>query len=133
MSTLNIADAFRQILVDELEPAYPVVDKAGPQTLLVRLAITGVKLKKKKRGLMGYIPIGAVAGAVTGAYRKVTLEDVSIEAEVLDASNEERLGVLVDSGIVASTEKATWEDVEMGLRFYAKRFRSRLNESQASQ
>lgn len=124
-----LADSFRQILVNELEPAFPVVDKAGPGTLVARLAISGVKLKKKKRGFWGYTPIGLAAGAVSGTYKKVTLKDVSIEAEILDANSGERLGVLVDSGIVESSKKATWEDVEMGLRFYGKRFRGRLDKA----
>jgi hypothetical protein len=120
-----LSDAFRQILIDELEPGYPVVDKAGPKTLYVRLAITGVKLKKKKRGLFGYTPIGfLVSSALDSASKRTSLTEGGIEAELLDASTNERLGVLVDTGVVGAI---TWQDVEMGLRFYAKRFKARLD------
>ncbi len=127
-----LADTFREILVDELEPAYPVVDKTGPGTMVVRLAITGIKLKKKKRGLFGYTPIGFVAGATTGAYRKITLKDATIEAELLDAGTSKRLGVLVDTSIAEATEKMSWKDIEKSLRFYAKRFRGRLDKAHAN-
>lgn len=148
-------DAFLKILADELEPDYPVVERGGDRTMVLRLAMNNLKLFKKKRGVMGYIPIGAVAGAATDAYG-VKIEGVTIEAELLDSANNEQLGVLVDTSIgavtsepesvepasddpmdaVASgnaapasskTEYAKWEDVEMALRFYAKRFRGNLD------
>lgn len=127
-----LADRFREILVDELEPAYPVVHKAGPGTMVLRLAITGVKLKKKKRGLFGYTPIGFVAGAATGTYRKIILKDATIEAELLDAGTSKRLGVLVDTGIAEATDNISWQDIEKSLRFYAKRFRGRLDKAHAN-
>lgn len=125
-----LADTFRQLLVDELEPAFPVVDKAGSGTLVLRLAITGVKLKKKKRGLLGYTPVGLiVTTAMNAAGKRTSLAEAGIEAELIDASSDERLGVLVDKGIGAKSEKLSWEDIEMSLRFYAKRFRGRLDQA----
>ena len=35
-----LADSFRELIVKELEPDYPVVDTTGPDVLLVNLAIT---------------------------------------------------------------------------------------------
>lgn len=125
-----IGDSFVQTLIDELEPTYPVVSKAGPGTLVVRLAITNVKMKKKKRGLLGYTPIGIVVTAVKDvAGSRVSLIDAGIEAELLDALTGERLAVLADRGITASKkkdEKLSWKDIDERLRFYAKRFRARL-------
>jgi len=126
-----IADSFLKTLVDELEPTYPVVSKAGPGTLRVRLALTNVKLKKKKRGLLGWTPIGiVVTAAKDAAGSRISLVDARIEVELLDAVSGERLGVLVDKGLTASKkkdEKLSWDDIEERLRFYAKRFRARLD------
>jgi len=124
----TIADNFVHTMVDELEPTYPVVSKAGPGTIVVRLAITNVKMKKKKRGLLGYTPIGFVVTAAAGP--RVSLFDARIEAELLDALTGERLAVLVDKGLIASKEKdekLSWDDIDERLRFYAKRFRARLD------
>ena len=71
-----LADNFRRIVVDELEPAYPVVDKPGPGTMVARLAVTGVKLEKKKRGLFGYTPVGFVATSAMGAGENMSMGKV---------------------------------------------------------
>ncbi|NOQ94120.1 MAG: DUF3313 family protein [Methylophaga sp.] len=130
-----MADSFAQILVDELEPDYTVVNTVGDDTLVVRLAIMGLKTKKKKRGLLGYLPVALVAGAInTNALKRVSLVDAGIEAEVLDSTTGERLAVLVDTGIRVPESKSkkgklAWKDIEMSLRFYAKRFKAQLDES----
>lgn len=126
-----ISDAFIQTLVNELEPTYPVVNKTGPGTLVVRLAITDVKMKKKKRGLLGYTPIGiVVTAAKDAAGKRVSLVEAGIEAELLDGLTGERLGVLVDRGLETSKDKKkklSWDDIDERLSFYAKRFKARLD------
>lgn len=130
-----MADSFAQILINELEPEYTVVGNVGADTLVVRLAIMGLKTKKKKRSLLGYVPVALVLGALnTNALKRVSLVDAGIEAEVLDSITGERLAVLVDTGIqVPKSEskkgKLSWKDIEMSLRFYAKRFKAQLDES----
>ncbi len=130
-----MADSFAQILVNELEPEYSVVGQAADDTLVVRLAIMGLKTKKKKRGLLGYIPVALVVSALnTDALERVSLIDAGIEAEVLDSVTGERLAALVDTGIrtpksESADKKLTWQDIEASLRFYAKRFKAQLNAS----
>ncbi|NQZ54850.1 MAG: DUF3313 domain-containing protein [Piscirickettsiaceae bacterium] len=130
-----MADSFAQILVNELEPEYRVVGQVGDDTLVVRLAIMGLKTKKKKRGLLGYIPVALIVSALnTDALERVSLIDAGIEAEILDSITGERLAVLVDTGIRTPAsdtagKKLSWEDIEMSLRFYAKRFKSQLDAS----
>ena len=130
-----MADGFTQALVDELEPDYTVVENAGPETLVVRLAITGLKTKKEKRSLLGYIPVVFVVGLVnTDALKRVSLIDAGIEAEVLDSVSGETLAVLVDTGVTVPESESkkgqlSWEDIELSLRFYAKRFKVQLDAS----
>jgi len=93
-----LADTFASILTNELEPDYPVVGSHGKGVLIVRLAITNLKMKKKKRGLLGYMPIGTAITALKDvAGKRITLSDATIEAELLDGESGERLGTLVDS------------------------------------
>ena len=125
-----LADTFASILTNELEPEYPVVGSTGKGVLIVRLAITNLKMKKKKRGLLGYMPIGAAITALKDiAGKRITLSDATIEAELLDGESGERLGTLVDSlsETVSKKDKPSWASLEQALTFYAKRFRSRLD------
>jgi hypothetical protein len=128
-----ITDAFRAAIVEELEPAYPVVSKPGPDVMGLRLAITNVHAKKKKRGLLGYTPVGLVASTVKNlvAGKSIDLVNATIEAEMLDTQSNERLGALVDSGPHSPEDKkekkTSWEEVEDVLKFYAKRFRARMD------
>jgi len=125
----EITDEFYRVLLTNLEPDYPVVSQPGEGVLVLRLAITDVYAKKKKRGLLGYTPIGAVAGAATGSYRKVALKDATIEAELLDATSLDQLGVLVDKLSVSKggADKTSWDDISKALDYYAKRLRARLD------
>ena len=128
----KITDGLYQSLVAQLEPTYPVVSRPGKGVLLIRIAITDVYAKKKKRGLLGYTPIGFLAGAATGAYRNITLKDATIEAELLDVETLEQLGILVNKlsiskGSDNKGDKTSWEEISESLTFYAKRFRSRMD------
>jgi len=121
-----LTDEFYRVMVSNLEPDYPVVSKPGKGVLIVRLAVTNVYAKKKKRGLLGFTPIGAVAGAASGAY-KAKLNDATIEAELLDAATEGQLAVLVDDlAISKGGGETSWADISKSLDYYAKRLRARL-------
>jgi hypothetical protein len=56
----ELTDEFYRVLEANLEPDYPVVSQPGEGVLIVRLAITDVYAKKKKRGLLGYTPMWQV-------------------------------------------------------------------------
>jgi hypothetical protein len=133
-----LADAFYQVVVEELEPAYPVVSKPGPDVLGVRLAITNVYMTKKKRGLLGYTPIGfAVSTTMKALGDNTSLQEAVIEAELLDSQTNERLGVLIDQQSKTAKEKSSfgavkkgktsWDEIQETLKFYAKRFRGRMD------
>jgi len=143
-----LADAFWEAIVSELEPDYPVVSEPGPGVLGIRMAITNVQVTKKKRGLLGYTPAGLVVStAIKAIGDDVSLQDATIEAELLDSQSNERLGALIDrqhregSGagkavsMLGAVQKsgASWEAIESALKFYAQRFRSRLDAEHAAQ
>lgn len=127
-----MSDRLRQVMISALVPKYPVVKRAGDSTVGVRLAVTGVKMKKKKRGLLSYIPIGmAVAAARDDMLEKVTLSDAIIEADLIDTRTGKRIAALVDRNMAAelSGNKHDWKEVEEVFAYYAKRFRKSLDES----
>ena len=124
-----IADNLRQTIVKELEPEYPVVEEPGEGVLGIRLAITNVYIKTKKRGLLGYTPIGFVVTAIGNlAGLRTELNKATIEAELLDGGSNEQLAALIDPLGSDSMEEASWEELGKRLEAYAKRLRARLDE-----
>ncbi len=124
-----LADTFRDLMVKELEPKYPVIQTPGKGVLRARLAITNVKMKKKKRSVLGYMPIGAALTAVKDmAGLRVILSESMIEAELIDSETNETIGLLVDTASSDTPEgKDSWEALQDSLSFYAKRLRKRLD------
>lgn len=92
-----IANNLQNQIVSELETAYPVVGSAGSDVLALRIAITNVKFSGKIPDILNILPVGMVLFAlqeIAGA--NVILDDAVIEAELLDSSTVEQLGMLVD-------------------------------------
>jgi len=109
---LAIAEALRKAIADNMT-ALAVVDKPGPDVLYMRLALSDVHLKKKKRRLVSYTPVGivahaAVSAAVSDAMKKVDLVGVNIEGESLNAETGEYLGSLLIK--LAPPEKTTSDE-----------------------
>ncbi len=125
----TITDELYRSLEINLEPEYPVVGEPGAGVVVIRLAITDVYASKKKRGLLGYMPIGAAVGAMTGKYRRISLHDATIEVEILDGQSLDQLGVLIDklSAWKGSGDVTSWEEIIATLHFYARNFRSDID------
>ena len=124
-----LADGFRETVTKTLEPEIPVVNQGGAGVLYIRAALTNVKVAKKKRGLLGYTPVGFVvtttASAVSGP--SLTLKDAALEIEIFDPVSGERLGVLVDKAPKTGDEKdMNWDSVNKTLEYYAQRFKARM-------
>jgi hypothetical protein len=147
-----VSDMLRQGLTKGLqeEPMQSgklqVVDQAGPATLYLRIGIQNVYIRKNKRGLFAYTPVGAVAHGVSSATKeavdKTTLVEMQIQSEVLDSQTNEVLaafqvgrGQHEDKGAHTEEEAAGWEAIgqlaEIAGRRMACRFdNGRLPESQ---
>lgn len=123
-----LADTFREVVTKTLEPEIPVVNERGEGVMYLRAAITNVKIAKKKRGLLGYTPIGFVVGAVKDAAAgpSVSLKDAVLEIEMLDSSTGERLGVLVDKAPKGAASELSWDAIAKTMTFYAERFKARM-------
>jgi len=95
-----------------------VVDEPGPDVLYMRLALSDVHLKKKKRRLVSYTPVGLVAHTaknvvVSDAMKKVDLVGVTIEGESLNAETGEYLGSLLIKLAPpeeTTSDQASWEN-----------------------
>ncbi len=123
-----LASGFRDAAARVLQPEIQVVDAPASGVLSVRAALTGVKLKKERRGLLGYTPIGiVVTAAKDAAGKRISLEDATLEMEVYDAATGEPVGVIVDNRPrTGGQEELSWKSIEDTFRFYATRFKSRM-------
>jgi hypothetical protein len=99
-----LAAMLRQSFIEGLtsEPVtighFSVVEEPGPSVLYLRMAMKNVYIKKKKRGLLGYTPVGAVAKGVSDATKeaidKSTLVEMTIEAELHVSTTSETLAAM---------------------------------------
>ena len=129
-----IADTLRAILIQEVERShYRLVTTAGPNTLYLNTAITDLHLKKKRKRLIQFTPVGLVATLATTPFRdvmdKINLQYVTFEAELLDSQDEELLGAFVERRGSATEKKAatSWEEFLAGMDQTSKRLGCRLN------
>ena len=95
-----IAEIIREAVVAELGRLYEVVDEPGDNVLHMRIAIANLDVKKAKRKLWAYHPVGAAVSA--GATRKKSVLDKTnlrgavIEVEMLDSQSGEIIGQVID-------------------------------------
>lgn len=126
-----VTENLRKALIKHLEPRYPVVDTVGPGVLQVRIAVTNVVAEKKKRGILGYTPVGFVIGAAKNAATagpNINIDSATLEVELLDASGE-RLAAAIDplSGDQEHEKHLSWSDIGKTLDAAGARLRSRLD------
>ncbi len=90
-------------------------------------------MKKKRKRLVQFTPIGLVATIATSPLRdvmdKIDLQEVTFEAELMDSVTWERLGALVERIGVAEEkdEQTSWEDFTNELEAIGGRLGCRLN------
>ena len=133
-----LADAFRISLAQSLSADYMIVDQPGPNVVYLRFAISNVQLKKKRKGLLSYTPIGLVAGAAKSALtsditKKIDLKGLTIEMEVLDSNSQEQLAALLETRSGTKDEPASWAELEADIAVYSQRMRCTLNNARIAE
>jgi hypothetical protein len=109
---------------------YGVVDSPGPNVLYVRMAVTDLSLKRKKRGILGYTPIGFVVKAGLDAARdmmeKYDIMGVTLQGEVSDSASKEVLAEFV--ALRGNNDKRLeFKDFNADVAGFASRLRCRLD------
>jgi hypothetical protein len=100
MDLYAISAFFHQDVIDSIiHGGYYVVDRPGAEVLYVTLAITDLKLKKKKRGLLSYTPGGYFMKASIDATRsmmeKYDIMGLTFQAEIMDSRTNEVLASVI--------------------------------------
>ncbi len=125
-------------LNNELQKSYTLVSSPGPDTLVLRSAVTEAKKSAPVRNLLtSIVPFGIAANIlVTAAFGSgIGVGQVQVEAEMLDGQSNQRLWAAVDkrAGTKALRTKfdGTWGDVKLAFEFWAQKLETRLVELRA--
>ena len=127
-----LAEAFRAGVMQALSEDLYVVDQPGPDVMYFSLAISNLRLTKKKKSVLGYTPIGLVAGGVRGAAttdiaKKANLQDAMFEVEGFDSVSGERLVAVIDSLGAGKEDPASWEELEELALLYGRLLQCRMS------
>jgi len=135
-----ITDYFLEQLENNLSKKFEIVDKAGPNVMNLRIAITGVRKVKPHKEVYDFIPVKLVWDASNSVYRKATgkhldVYEAQVEMEIRDAKSRERLVAAIDKhGVEETTEEGehTWEPLEEVIDYWARIISSRLSQARSS-
>jgi len=128
----SLADALRSGIASALSANLYIVDQPGENVLYMSVAITNLKMKKKKKSVLGYTPVGLVTGAIKGAAtsdiaKKADLQSLVFEVEVFDSVTGERLVALMDLQFVDNPDTTSWEELQEFMVQYGRLFQCRFD------
>ena len=140
----QLSDSLRSVLVERLEAGgYKTVDEPGPGVVYLRMAMTELYLKKKKRRLLAYTPVGAVVHATTklatrDLWKKIDIVELNVEAEFLDSQSSDILAAAVmergarkDKAAGQKQELVSWEALDATMQTFGERVRCNLDNARS--
>ena len=129
MHLINLT--FQTIVRDELEPEYPIVSKPGDGVLVLRVAMTNVKLKEKERGFTSWLPPSLVYrgldNALNAALENIELQHAQIEGELRDAMGNDLVAMRLVTGVGKEGKEMHIAGFIDFMRYRAKQFRAALD------
>jgi hypothetical protein len=134
-----IARMMREALAARLSAGgYNVVEAPGPGVIYVRLALTDLQLKKKKRGVLGYTPIGFVVKAGSDALKdmmdKYDIMNMVIQAELTDSQSNEVIAAIVgERGGGEKPVRLDFEQLDAQMKEFGSRLRCRLDNARVAE
>ncbi len=134
----TLADTSRLAFIERLEAGgYRIAEEAGPGVVYARWAITELYLKKKKRNILSYTPVGFVAHATAQAairdlWRKIDIVELNIEVEFIDSVTGDLLAAVVMGRGARKTkgqkqELVSWEELDATMKTFGQRLRCTLD------
>ena len=121
-----LAESVRAGLSRALQDDVYVVDNAGENVLYLTVALTNLKLEKRKKKPLNYLPVALVVGSVSGAAssdiaKKANFDSLVFELEAFDSVSGERIVALIDHLYHdEDTELSSWEEVDQFMAGYGE-------------
>jgi len=135
----SIVNYFDASVRTALEADYKIVDKPGPGTIRIRIALTDAAGSKEiSDTISNVLPPGIAISLLKEAFtgKALGVGDASVEVELLDSVSDDRLAAAVDARVGGKTFKGKfdkWDDVKKSIDYWSEKLRSRLADSQAGQ
>jgi|APTNR8051073442_1049403.scaffolds.fasta_scaffold00153_29 hypothetical protein len=130
-----LVNFFHTSLNNALQKHYIIVDQPGPDTLVVRAAITEARKSRPVSNLMStVVPFGIAANVLaTVVFGKgLSVGDAQVEAVFLDGETNQRLAAAVDRRVGTKTLRSkfdgTFGDVKQAMDYWSSQLASRLKE-----
>lgn len=128
-----LADTLRDYAASALSDTYQIALTPGPDSLYLRMGLTNVYLKKKRRRLVAYTPVGFVTSTAKRVLLddftdKVLLTQVAVEFELIDPNTGERVVAAVSELGDTSRKRdfADWDQLETAMAVSAARLQCRF-------
>ena len=112
----QISDAMKSAMATAAAAEAELVLEAGPGAALLNVAITQINVQNKKRGLLGYTPVGFVVKSVGNlAGMRLQLKNAQIEGEVVDSVSGDVVAIFRIEKIENLDDKKglSWEDLRL--------------------
>lgn len=127
-----LSESLRSALTSSLSEDLYVVDRQGDNVLYISIAISNLSLEKKKKSILGYTPIGLVAGGIQSAAssdlaKKAKLEGMVFELEAFDSVSGERIVALIDHLGGEAGQTVSWEELDAFMARYGRLIQCRFN------
>jgi hypothetical protein len=134
----QLSDAARLAMTERLDAGgWPLTDEPGPNVIFMRWAISDLYLKKKKRGLLSYTPVGMVVhttaqATVKDLWKKIDIVEFGLKTEFLDSVSGE---VIVAGSAKEGSRKTngqkmdlvTWQELDALFSTIGEQTRCRLD------
>jgi hypothetical protein len=133
-----LVDMLHTSLRQSLQQSYLVVDRPGPDTIIVHSAVTMADRSAPVRNLVSTVmPIGLGLSVLKAAAfgKGIGVGDVQVEMELLDGTTHQRLAAAVDRRVgtkaLRSKFDGSWGDVQRAFAYWAERLENQLIELRA--
>lgn len=110
----TVSDAIKSAMIAAAADRREVVLTKGPKAALLNIAVTEISLQNKKRGLLGYTPVGFVVSTTANmAGLRIQLKDARIEGEAVDSVTGETIAVfrLDEIADIDGKKAMSWDDL----------------------
>ncbi len=121
-----LAESVRAGLSAGFQDHVYVVNSPGENVLYLTVAVTNLKLNKRKKSPLSYVPVALVVGGVAGAAssdiaKKANFDSMVFELEAFDSVTGERIAAVIDHlDHAENTELTSWEEVDQFMASYGR-------------
>lgn len=122
---------YQGMMVEIMEPDYPIVSQPGDDVLVLRVALTDVNIKKRDRGFRQWLPPMLIyRGAdklLNESLKSLELNDAQLEGEMRDAKTNDLVATRVVTGVGLEGKEMHFEGIMDFWEYRAKQVRAAMD------